>query len=261
MTRAGWGLAAASAQADADMRALRERTRTSHLQRSGIPRRVAAARPWDPLGAGDALLTREAMREQARARLEELRRRSDRAAMGLEDAPEQSEVDSAWSELEALSGANLLICGPSGTHKTHTAATIAMSALDRGLSVWMVGVGELAAIAKSRFGNDSSEDPVARARAVDLLVLDDLGKGSPSNWLVSDLLFRIVDGRYDDVTPTIVTTQCESADALASSLSRGGADLDGVQALLRRLLEGSLVLNTRTGTLGGTRGEGEADEG
>lgn len=251
MSAAAWGLAqCAVPRANAEMAALRDRERTSRLARSGIPARFASARPWDPCGAGDALFSLGSRRAEAKSRLDGLNLRSRQARMGLADEPSEVELDAAWDEVEALSGANLLICGPSGTHKTHTAATIAMSALERGMSVWMVGVGELAAMAKSGFGDAGAEDPVGRARSVDLLVLDDLGKGTTSNWLVSDLLFRIADGRYDDVTPTIVTTQCEGSEALARSLGRGGADPDGVRALMRRLLEGSLVLNTGTGTLG-----------
>lgn len=69
---------------------------------------------------------------------------------------------------------------------------------------------------------------------VPVLVIDDLGKESPTDWAV-ERLFRVVDGRYNAERPVIVTTQFERP-ALIRRLSRGG-DSENAVALVSRLCE------------------------
>ena len=54
----------------------------------------------------------------------------------------------------------------------------------------------------------------------DVLVLDNLGKEDATGWLVC-LVFSVLDARYEDMRPTIVTSNY-APDTLADRLARRG---------------------------------------
>lgn len=81
-------------------------------------------------------------------------------------------------------------------------------------------------------------DALDQACTVDLLVIDDLGTGQYTDW-AADSLYRIVDSRWSNDLPMIVTT-----NLLAEEI--GGLVGDRIAS---RLSEGTLVALTDTGDL------------
>jgi len=117
----------------------------------------------------------------------------------------------------------LLIIGPQGTGKTHLAAGILLALLDRQVPARFYTAPGLVAELKRAIPEDRVLE-VARALVdVPCLVIDDLGKEyikSPGErasayesavW-VQEQLFSIVNGRYEEDRPVIITTNLTDAE-------------------------------------------------
>lgn len=130
----------------------------------------------------------------------------------------------------------LYLTGAEGRGKTHLAVATALHLLDRGYRVTVYMTLDLLGDIKATFngGAESEERVMQRLRDVDLLVLDDLGKEPPKDWALSTL-FRVINDRYEDMTPIIVTTQYDD-DELVARLSKFG-DVKTAKALVSRLSE------------------------
>lgn len=103
-------------------------------------------------------------------------------------------------------GASLIFCGKPGTGKTHLAAAIANALCEQGRSVAFMSVLKATRMVKDtwRKDSDNSENQVYKGLvAPDLLILDEVGVqfGSEAEKLI---LFEILNGRYENVKPTIV---------------------------------------------------------
>lgn len=169
---------------------------------------------WKPCGCPGAVAERdERSRLEARAKAEE--------AEGIAAKVEQ--------------GRGAYICGPVGTGKTHLASAVARLLVDGGTSVRVTDMlGVLAAI-KGTYGGDGTEDGVlSRLSRVGCLVLDDLGKESPTDWTLGQV-FRVVNDRYENMRPVIVTTQYGKGD-LIRRLAKNG-DEETAVAIVSRLSE------------------------
>jgi DNA replication protein DnaC len=100
--------------------------------------------------------------------------------------------------------ANLLIFGPLGIGKTYAAVAAARLRHDAGDEVHFWPVVEL--LDGLRPGSDISESLFGQlTRDADLLILDDLGREKPSEW-VRERLYAIVNRRWMDEKPTVATT-------------------------------------------------------
>lgn len=132
-------------------------------------------------------------------------------------------------------GRGAYICGPVGTGKTHLASAVARLLVDGGTSVRVTDMlGVLAAI-KGTYGGDGTEDGVlSRLSRVGCLVLDDLGKESPTDWTLGQV-FRVVNDRYENMRPVVVTTQYGKGD-LIRRLAKNG-DEETAVAIVSRLSE------------------------
>ena len=108
----------------------------------------------------------------------------------------------------------LWLHGPRGTGKTSIASLVVRGAIERGLSCKMTDWGEFLRRIKSLFGTDTDTDLIEGAIAVDLLVLDDVGKDQPTDW-AAQMLFEIVNGREQRGLPTMATSNY-SVKALAA---------------------------------------------
>ena len=149
--------------------------------------------------------------EAYRRRLEAsgLPRRYQRATFdGFSAAPGTEKALAAAREFaetfarEAEDG--LLVRGPTGAGKTHLAAAVAMTLLRRGFSVSFWNVPLL--LDALRPGGDKPDAEImARARRVDLLILDDLGTEKATEW-AQERLYVLTEYRYEDARPLIVTT-------------------------------------------------------
>lgn len=129
---------------------------------------------------------------------------------------------------------SLLLSGCPGSGKTWTACAILNEVVDvcpvRFASVPDV-LGELHA---SWDGMGREADVFSRYEGVRLLVLDDLGKGKPTQTSV-EALFRIVDERYRQARPTVYTTQYDSAELVRRLTVQGDAETG--KAIVSRLSE------------------------
>jgi DNA replication protein DnaC len=101
----------------------------------------------------------------------------------------------------------LILSGPVGCGKTHLAAAIAKVCLEREMAVLFTTVPELMDHLREAFA-PTNEVPYHKLfddiREVALLVLDDLGVERATPW-VGEKLFQIVNFRYNNRVPTIIT--------------------------------------------------------
>lgn len=140
-------------------------------------------------------------------------------------------------------GTGLYIEGTNGTGKTHLAAAIAMELITtRRIPVICKTASDLLADIKSAFdGEEATERQVLEVyKKVDLLIIDDLGKEQCTDWSISTL-YSIMNDRYEEMKPTIITTNYNSDD-LAIALTPKGFDNLKVKAIISRLREVSQVL-------------------
>jgi DNA replication protein DnaC len=102
----------------------------------------------------------------------------------------------------------LLLSGPSGCGKTHLAAAIANRQIELGTEVFFTVVPDLLDHLRATFGpgSDVSYDELFdTVKTTPLLVLDDLGAQSSTQW-AQEKLFQIMNHRYTSNLPTVITT-------------------------------------------------------
>ncbi|MBA3470140.1 MAG: ATP-binding protein [Herpetosiphonaceae bacterium] len=108
----------------------------------------------------------------------------------------------------------LLLRGSYGCGKTHLAAAIANTALERGNPVVFATTPDLLDSFRATFDSDSEityEQHTNLIRTVDLLVLDDLGTEN-STPFAKQTLFQIINHRSNFKLPTVITTNLENSD-------------------------------------------------
>lgn len=139
-------------------------------------------------------------------------------------------------------GDGLYIEGTNGTGKTHLAAAIALQLIGEGIPVICKTSSDLLLDIKKSFNDSGAQEHEVLAvyKKVDLLIIDDLGKEQCSDWSMSTL-YSILNDRYEDMKPTIVTTNY-NADALANALTPKGFDNTKIVAIISRLREVSTVM-------------------
>ena len=132
-------------------------------------------------------------------------------------------------------GDGLYIEGTNGTGKTHLAAAIALQLIGAGIPVICKTSSDLLLDIKKSFDKERESDVLDIYKKVDLLIIDDLGKEQCSDWSMSTL-YSILNDRYEDMMPTIVTTNYNT-DALVSALTPKGSDCTKIVAIVSRLRE------------------------
>ena len=130
----------------------------------------------------------------------------------------------------------LYLHGPKGTGKTTTACKVLKAYVSRNqrdgwVSAKFVSVPDFLA---SMRGTWEEEDAFEIAAGCKLLVLDDMGKGKPTEWAM-ERLFRLIDRRYNDKIPTIITSQY-SLSELGGKCSSNG-DVETAEAMVSRIHE------------------------
>lgn len=139
-------------------------------------------------------------------------------------------------------GDGLYIEGTNGTGKTHLAAAIALQLIGQGVPVICKTSSDLLMDIKKSFDNSGiSEAQVLDVyKDVDLLIVDDLGKEQCSDWSMSTL-YSIFNDRYEDMKPTIITTNY-NVDDLIRVLTPKGYDNGKIVAIISRLRETSTLI-------------------
>jgi DNA replication protein DnaC len=109
-------------------------------------------------------------------------------------------------------GPSLLIAGPTGTGKTHQAYGAIRTLLRAGVRLRWEGttVADLYAAQRPRRGSDP-EQQLRRLARSPLLLLDDLGASKQSPW-TEELTYRLVNHRYNQLLPTLITTNLPVAE-------------------------------------------------
>lgn len=124
----------------------------------------------------------------------------------------------------------IVLEGSYGSGKTHLAAAIGNARLDHGDIVLFMTAPDLLDHLRSTFGNHAEESYDTlfdRIRTTNLLILDDLGVENPSGWAL-EKLFQLLNHRYVEKLPTVITTNVE-VDALNPRLRSRMMDTDLVR--------------------------------
>ncbi len=111
--------------------------------------------------------------------------------------------------------------GPVGVGKTHLAVAAATEREKRGDDVFFATVPDLLDYLRATFAPDSPvdhNDLLDRIKTADLVVLDDMG-AERSTPFAEDKLFQIVNYRYEERLPTIITA-AQNFDELTKSRPR-----------------------------------------
>lgn len=123
----------------------------------------------------------------------------------------------AWAQSFTPSEQGLMLRGSPGSGKTHIAVAILRAVLDRGYSGIYWNFSDLLERIRNTFGGGSDttqEELLGPMESLDLLVLDDVGAESTSDW-VRDRLYLIINRRYEAARPLVITTNCSEAELAA----------------------------------------------
>jgi DNA replication protein DnaC len=134
----------------------------------------------------------------------------------------------------------IVLTGKPGSGKTHLVVGIlraiaeSKAVSDATFSLFrsrFVVVPELLDTLRERIGDPMVRDPLPGLLEAPLVVLDDLGREKPSEW-VTDRLYVLVNRRYNAKLPTIVTTNYPLSELAAR----------GYDAMMSRLRDGASVV-------------------
>ena len=163
--------------------------------------------PRDPAAAGLPHLSRQAMRFYTWR---------DREKPSLSLACYAAK-DMARGNLSR--GNFLVLAGPRGVGKTHLAIAISWEWFEDGFSVLYSRVDDLLDWLRQGYDDNSYHRRLEKIRRCSLLVLDDLAAEHAREW-TGEKIDRIIDWRYVDRSPLVVTTNARSEDLAPRVASR-----------------------------------------
>lgn len=100
---------------------------------------------------------------------------------------------------------SLIISGDNGIGKTHLAVAIAHEVMSNGISVYFATAPTLFEKLRDELFFDGKKPIHKMTVNAELLIIDDLGKEKSSEW-TSETLYKIVNDRYENKLPVIITT-------------------------------------------------------
>lgn len=193
--------------------------RLPHM-RNAAPELLATAKAqrWEPAEAIRALLAEELAGRQASS----VRARRKAAAFptgktfdvwdeNLSSIPDPTQR--ALRTLEWVQRAeNLVVCGPSGTGKTHFLEALGQAAVDAGHKVTWFSLENLGALVRRHGADDTASKAIRRIMRADVIVIDDIGL-LPVTTETAEALYRVIDAAYE-----------KRSVALSSNLHPAGFD-------------------------------------
>lgn len=187
-------------------------------------------------------LAEQAKREREQRELERAQRQAYETA-GLSPRFINAQHPKAEECADAVhSGRNLYVFGDVGTLKTTLVSAVTRILVDRKLRVKLTSMWRL--LGEIRAGFKDDYDPLPAYQSVQVLVLDDLGKESPTDFAL-ERMFALVDERYNRLLPTVVTTQYRRS-MLTDRLARRG-DEETAKAIISRLRQGCMTVELKGG--------------
>lgn len=178
--------------------------------------------------------------EEERAREEAARRamaaKCKRAGIGrkyLEVKVSQKPCVDYINSFADAGGKGLYLVGGVGAGKTYEASAIAKSFIWSGYSVLIVAS---LTMLDQIYGNQHGQPTRGTADfcSANLLIIDDLGKENANQWAVTTL-FQMVNSRYENMLPTVFTSQYALPD-LERRMSRSG-EAESAKAIVSRIGE------------------------
>jgi DNA replication protein DnaC len=163
---------------------------------------TATAQRWEPAEILRVLLAEEAAgRDHATI---EMRRRASQLPAGktLEVWDETASAipkatQQALRTLEWVARAeNLVVCGPSGTGKSHLVEALGHHAIDHGRTVASHTLETLTQLLRRHRADDTTNKAIAKLIRADVIVIDDVGL-LPIPPDAAEALFRVVDAAYE----------------------------------------------------------------
>lgn len=165
----------------------------------------------------------------------------DRTLDGFDPSASPSAAEALAAARRVASGEirTLVLVGPPGVGKTHLMAAIFRAVSDRTVATWLdaraaaiaefrpvppmqspewCSVPELVSDLRTEMGTDlhAASDRAIRLRTWPaLLVLDDLGREKISDW-TGELVYTLVNARYEAMLPTIASSNLSPKDLAAS---------------------------------------------
>jgi DNA replication protein DnaC len=91
---------------------------------------------------------------------------------------------------------NLVVCGPSGTGKSHFLEALGQAAIDAGHHVSWFSLEALGALVRRHRADDSTARAIRRIMRADVIVIDDIGL-LPVTTETAEALYRVVDAAYE----------------------------------------------------------------
>ena len=124
----------------------------------------------------------------------------------------------------------LFIHGVRGTGKTKLAAIIANERARAGSPVLFASVPDLMADIRASFASGGTSERVQAVKETPFLVLDDFGAEKMTEW-VGEQLFCIVNHRYNEQLPTVVTSNYSPTQIIRhmATVDRDGNVIDDMQ--------------------------------
>jgi len=163
---------------------------------------TAKAQRWDPAELLRVLLLAEA-EGRDRATIEHRRKKAKFPAgktFDAWDAARSSIPHPAQNALRTLEwvgrGENLVVCGPSGTGKSHFCEALGHHAIEAGIAVAWFSIEDLGALIRRHRVDDSIAKGFAPTLRTDLIIVDDIGL-LPISADAAEGLYRLVDACYE----------------------------------------------------------------
>ena len=187
--------------------------RLPHM-RAAAPELLATAKAqrWEPAEAIRALLTEELAGRQASSV------RARRKAAGFPTGKTFDASDETVSSIPAPTQRalrtlewlhrheNLVVCGPSGTPKTHFLEALGQAAVDAGWRGYFTTAEDMCTNLVAAKIDGTWSTKLRTYTAPTILVIDDVGLLPMPDRSASSVFFQVVNTRYQRGHPTIVTT-------------------------------------------------------